>query len=84
MDLLRKLFGLQPAPAERRPPSTMMDGPTAPLDVKITAGRKKDEADPSLIWVIISTGGMIVLTLSYVGWRKYRGEKEKNRTHENE
>ncbi|GLH65206.1 sporulation protein YpjB [Parageobacillus sp. G301] len=47
-------------------------------------GVKKDEADPSLIWVIISTGGMIVLTLSYVGWRKYRGEKEKNRTHENE
>jgi serine/threonine protein phosphatase PrpC len=46
MDLLRKLFGLQPAPAERRPPSTMMDGPTAPLDVKITAGSKKDEADP--------------------------------------
>lgn len=47
-------------------------------------GAKKDEADPSLIWVMISTGGIIVLTLSYVGWRKYRGEKEKNRTHQNE
>jgi sporulation protein YpjB len=43
-------------------------------------GAKKDEADPSLIWVMISTGGIIVLTLSYVGWRKYQGEKEKSRT----
>ena len=47
-------------------------------------GVKKVEADPSLIWVMISTGGLIVLTLSYVGWRKYRGEKEKNRTRQKE
>lgn len=40
-----------------------------------------DEADPSLWWVIISTGSIIILTLSYVGWRKYQGdqEQEKNR-----
>ncbi|MDF2902581.1 MAG: sporulation protein YpjB [Bacillus sp. (in: firmicutes)] len=40
-----------------------------------------DEADPSLWWVIISTGSIIILTLSYVGWRKYRGDQEleKNR-----
>ncbi|KZZ86394.1 MULTISPECIES: sporulation protein YpjB [Bacillaceae] len=38
---------------------------------------KDDEADPSLIWVIITTGGMIILTLTYAGWRKFRGEKEK-------
>jgi len=37
----------------------------------------EDEADPSLWWVIISTGSIIILTLSYVGWRKYRGEREK-------
>ncbi len=36
----------------------------------------EDEADPSLWWVIISTGSIIILTLSYVGWRKYKGEKE--------
>ena len=36
----------------------------------------EDEADPSLWWVIISTGSIIILTLSYVGWRKYQGEKE--------
>lgn len=36
----------------------------------------EDEADPSLWWVIISTGSIIILTLSYVGWRKYKGDKE--------
>ncbi|EZP75891.1 sporulation protein YpjB [Parageobacillus genomosp. 1] len=45
---------------------------------------RKDEADPSLIWVMISTGGIIILTLSYVGWRKYQGEKEKSRTRQKE
>jgi sporulation protein YpjB len=35
---------------------------------------EEDEADPSLWWVIISTGGIIILTLSYVGWKKYKGE----------
>lgn len=41
-----------------------------------------DEADPSLWWVIISTGSIIIMTLSYVGWRKYQGDKElrKNRS----
>jgi sporulation protein YpjB len=47
-------------------------------------GVKKDEVDPSLWWVIISTGSIIILTLSYVGWQKYRGEKEKNKLHEKE
>ncbi|WP_053366946.1 sporulation protein YpjB [Bacillus sp. FJAT-27245] len=39
-------------------------------------GIEEDEADPSLWWVIISTGGIIILTLSYVGWRKYRADSE--------
>ncbi|QTC43310.1 sporulation protein YpjB [Bacillus sp. V3] len=38
--------------------------------------KKEDEADPSLWWVIISTGSIIVSTLSYVGWRKYKGQRE--------
>lgn len=38
---------------------------------------KEDEADPSLLWVMISTGSVILLALSYAGWRKYRGEKDK-------
>lgn len=40
-------------------------------------GVKDDEADPSLLWVIISTGSIILLSLSYTGWRKFKGEKEK-------
>ena len=45
---------------------------------------EEDEADPSLWWVIISTGGIILITLSYVGWKKYRAEQEyrKRRKHE--
>ncbi|WP_338470076.1 sporulation protein YpjB [Niallia sp. XMNu-256] len=39
----------------------------------------EDEMDPSLWWVIISTGSIIIVTLSYVGWRKYKGEKEKGK-----
>ncbi|MEH6942756.1 sporulation protein YpjB [Bacillus sp. JJ722] len=44
---------------------------------------KKDEADPSLWWVIISTGSIIISTLSYVGWRKYKGTKETVRSKNN-
>ena len=40
---------------------------------------KEDEADPSLWWVIISTGSVIIATLSYVGWKKYRGLKENSK-----
>lgn len=40
---------------------------------------KEDEADPSLWWVIISTGSVIMATLSYVGWKKYRGSKESSK-----
>ncbi|WP_019154285.1 sporulation protein YpjB [Robertmurraya massiliosenegalensis] len=39
----------------------------------------EDEADPSLWWVIITTGSIIIVTLSYVGWRKYKGDKERER-----
>lgn len=37
---------------------------------------EKDQADPSLWWVIFTTGSIIILTLSYVGWKKYKGAKE--------
>lgn len=43
-------------------------------------GMTEDEADPSLWWVIISTGSIIILTLSYVGWRKYKGDQEKEKS----
>ncbi len=43
---------------------------------------KEDSADPSLWWVMFTIGGMITLSLSYVGWRKYRAEKQKVRMKE--
>ncbi|WP_141433325.1 sporulation protein YpjB [Bacillus sp. 03113] len=39
----------------------------------------EDEADPSLWWVIFTTGGIIISTLSYVGWKKYKGDREKKK-----
>ncbi|QQZ11040.1 sporulation protein YpjB [Heyndrickxia vini] len=44
----------------------------------------KDETDPSLWWVIITTGSIIILTLSYTGWRKYRGEKKTKQKEHND
>ncbi|MCM2674350.1 sporulation protein YpjB [Alkalicoccobacillus plakortidis] len=39
----------------------------------------KDEADPSLWWIMFTIGGMILFSLSYVGWRKYRADQSKHR-----
>ncbi|WP_410981963.1 sporulation protein YpjB [Bacillus cereus] len=44
---------------------------------KIFQTAKKDEVDSSLIWFMTITGGLIFFTLTYVGWRKYKGEKAK-------
>lgn len=46
---------------------------------KIFSDPDEDEADPSLWWVISMTGGIIVLTLSYVSWRKYKGERQQRK-----
>ncbi|SDI28380.1 sporulation protein YpjB [Natribacillus halophilus] len=35
--------------------------------------------DPSLLIVIFTVGGTIVLALSYAGWKKYRGEQRRER-----
>ncbi|MCD8510715.1 MAG: sporulation protein YpjB [Bacillus sp. (in: Bacteria)] len=42
-------------------------------------GGEEDSSDPSLIWVMLTIGGAIVMALSYAGWKKYWGEKEKER-----
>ncbi|KEK22738.1 sporulation protein YpjB [Bacillus gaemokensis] len=47
---------------------------------KIFKTAKKDEVDTSLIWFMTITGGIILFTLTYVGWRKYRGEKAKRKS----
>jgi sporulation protein YpjB len=43
---------------------------------KLFSDMDEDQTDPSLWWVIISTGSIIIMTLSYVGWRKYKGDKD--------
>ncbi|GLY09785.1 sporulation protein YpjB [Pseudobacillus badius] len=45
--------------------------------------KKEDAAQPSLGWVISITGGIIIMTLSYVGWRKYKGEKKDGSAEQN-
>ncbi|CEG27641.1 sporulation protein YpjB [Bacillus sp. B-jedd] len=47
-------------------------------------GIEEDEADPSLWWVISSTGSIIILTLSYVGWKRFRADNEQARKRSNE
>ncbi|MBD8004835.1 sporulation protein YpjB [Bacillus norwichensis] len=46
---------------------------------KLFSDPGEDEADPSLWWVISMTGSTIILTLSYVSWRKYRGQKQQSK-----
>ncbi|MFA9556169.1 sporulation protein YpjB [Evansella sp. AB-rgal1] len=38
---------------------------------------KEEVSDPSLIWVMLTIGGSILLGLTYAGWKKYKGEKER-------
>ena len=45
---------------------------------------KEDDTDPSLWWVIITTGSIIIMTLSYVGYRKYKGDRERPRKERND
>lgn len=40
---------------------------------------KNDEADPSLLWVMFTTGSVIFIALAYTGWKKYKGEKTDKR-----
>jgi sporulation protein YpjB len=51
---------------------------------KLFTDMDEDQADPSLWWVIISTGSIIIMTLSYVGWRKYKGDKDIQQDHSRE
>lgn len=38
---------------------------------------KKSMDMVAFYWVLFVVGGLIALTLTYVSWRKYRGEKQK-------
>lgn len=48
--------------------------------MEVFQGVKKDEASPSFIWFMIITGSIILFTLTYVGFRKYKGEKDKKKS----
>lgn len=37
----------------------------------------------SFYWIILIVGGVIILTLTYVAWRKYKGQKRKNQKQRN-
>ncbi|QHE52506.1 sporulation protein YpjB [Pontibacillus sp. HMF3514] len=54
-------------------------------DLKAIPAEKKEEKsfteEPGFIWLLFSVGGLIISTLSYVGWRKYRGESDDKKEH---
>ena len=45
---------------------------------KLFENLKEDETDPNLIWVMLSTGSFIIVTLSYVAIRKYLADRKKS------
>ncbi|WP_042145642.1 sporulation protein YpjB [Paucisalibacillus sp. EB02] len=46
-------------------------------------GKGNDEMFP-FYWLLIIVGGIIASTLSYVSWRKYKGEKNEKRVEDND
>lgn len=58
---------------------------TLSSDLKTIPGEKEEEKsfteEPGFIWLLFSVGGLIISTLSYVGWRKYRGESNDKEEH---
>ncbi|MDG5787576.1 sporulation protein YpjB [Evansella sp. AB-P1] len=47
---------------------------------EIFDGEQDEVSDPSLIWVMLTIGGSILLSLTYAGWKIYRADKEKEKT----
>jgi len=45
---------------------------------KLFKQKEYPRSEPSIFWVIAITAGIIVSTLSYVGWRKFKAERRKN------
>ncbi|GAA0347729.1 sporulation protein YpjB [Bacillus carboniphilus] len=61
-------------------PNGMMELEALAQDLKSLFNQsEEDEADPSLWWVIFTTGSIIIVTLSYVGYRKYKAEKPRRK-----
>ncbi|MEC5422477.1 sporulation protein YpjB [Virgibacillus sp. C22-A2] len=47
----------------------------AASDSSVTKEDKSSQT--SLLWIVATVGGCIAFTLSYVSWRKYKGEEKK-------
>ncbi|WP_096153799.1 MULTISPECIES: sporulation protein YpjB [Bacillus] len=45
---------------------------------KLFENLKEDDTDPNLIWVMLSTGSFIIVTLAYVAIRKYAADRKKS------
>ncbi|WP_157967828.1 sporulation protein YpjB [Paraliobacillus sp. X-1268] len=50
------------------------------MDITIPA---QQSAYLSFYWIILIVGGVIILTLTYVAWRKYKGQKKKKQKQHN-
>lgn len=44
---------------------------------------KENEMEPGFLYLILIVGSFIIALLSYVGWKKYQGEKENQKKKEN-
>jgi sporulation protein YpjB len=44
------------------------------FDLLFNGQLDKDEADPSVLWIMFSIGSIILTSLCFVGWKKYKGE----------
>jgi len=51
--------------------------PVAADTVKDTSVKSKEMIP--FFWMVLIVGGCIAITLSYVSWRKYKGEKNKKK-----
>lgn len=53
------------------------------MDMVFKEVSQEEASQPSLGWIISITGGIIITTLSYVGWRKYKGHQEEIKEKQN-
>ena len=54
------------------------------VSAKIKGQAKGDDEMFPFYWLLLIVGGIIASTLSYVSWRKYKGEKSDNQSKEND
>lgn len=53
------------------------------IEPEVSDTAQKDSSVVPLVWTVLFVGGTIALTLSYVSWRKYKGEVKKQAKKDN-